>query len=53
MTREEKLVLADLRFAKESVEAAMESRRDVDDRVELVEDAVALLNAALVNLKER
>ena len=52
-TREEKLLLADLKFAKEAVDAALESRRDDDDRVELVETAVALLNGALVTLKKR
>ena len=51
-TREEKLLLADLKFARNAVDAAMESRRDVSDRVELVENAVALLHAALVNLKK-
>ena len=52
-TREEKLLLADLKFAKDMVNAAMEWRRDDWDRVDLVEEAVELLNNALVELKKR
>ena len=46
----EKLLLTDLKFAKQAVECAMESRRTRLDRVELVEDALAMLRAALKTL---
>ena len=48
----EKLLLTDLKFAKHTIECAMESRRTRLDRVELVEDALAMLRAALRTLNE-